>query len=57
MQIYIQDHGVYGMIMVIANDEAQARDLMSNEYNYDAAQALEVEEVRAGFMYVNMGDT
>lgn len=56
MKIYIQDCGWRGSILVIANNEAEARDMMKNEYNYEPEGIVEEEEIKHGFIFSNLGD-
>ena len=56
MKIYIQDNGVYGMIVVIAISETHARKLMENEHNYRESYEIESHEICSGFCYSNLGD-
>lgn len=55
-KIYIQDHGVYGVIVVIANSEEEARSYMQGNYNYDPKSDLEVKDIEIGEVVVNIGD-
>lgn len=61
MKLYIQDHGVYGMITVIADDENHAREIMRKEAkendmsNYAEERALYVYPIVSGFFYENYG--
>lgn len=56
MKLYIQDCGWRGSIIVIANSESEARELMKNEYNYEPDGEIEEEEIRVGFIFTNLGD-
>ena len=56
MKMYIQDCGWRGSILVIANNEAEARDMMKNEYNYEPDGIVEEEEIKHGFIFSNLGD-
>lgn len=56
MKLYIQDCGWRGSIIVVANNEAEAREMMKNEYNYNPELELEEAEIRHGFIYTDLGD-
>jgi hypothetical protein len=56
MKLYIQDCSWAGSIVVIANSEAEARELMSDEHNYDPKGEVMEEEIRVGFIFTNLGD-
>ena len=56
MKIYIQDCSWAGSIVVIAKDEAQARELMKNEGNYSKNKPVEEHEIKEGFVFANYGD-
>lgn len=59
MKLYIQDHGVYGCIIVIAKDVKTAREIMagpSSVTNYDPEAPIEEHEIEEGFFYENIGD-
>lgn len=56
MKLYIQDCGWRGSIIVIANSKEEARELMKDAYNYEPDNSIEEEEIRHGFVYVDLGD-
>jgi hypothetical protein len=56
MKLYIQDCSWAGSIVVIANSEAEDRELMSDEHNYDPKGEVMEEEIRVGFIFTNLGD-
>lgn len=56
MKIWVQDNGVYGMIICIAHDEEEARKKMKNERNYDRLYPVESYEINEDFIYSNSGD-
>ena len=56
MKLYIQDCGWRGSIVVIADNEVEARFLMKDEYNYEADGELEEAEIRVGFIHTDLGD-
>lgn len=56
MKIYTQDHGVYGSILVIAENLEAATQLISNSYNYDPKEEIEEYDIVNGFVYENLGD-
>lgn len=56
LYIFIQDHGVYGMIVTIAKSEEEARLLMEGEPNYNPNKQLQQYDIRDGFIYANYGD-
>lgn len=57
MKVYVQDHGVYGVIIVIAVNKEQASEKMANGgyYNYDKNTEIEEFELQ-DFEYCNLGD-
>lgn len=57
MKIYVQDHGVYGCIVVLAENKEQARKFMEGEYNYDKNEPVEEMELEPGVIHVNLGDS
>lgn len=57
MKLYIQDRGVYGCIIVVANSVEQAKEYMSGEYNYNVNETIEEVEIKEGFVYCNLGDS
>ena len=56
MKIYIQDCGWCGSILVIANNEVEAREMMKNEYNYEPDGVVSEEEIKHGFIRCDLGD-
>lgn len=56
MKIYIQDHGVYGSILVVAENLEAATSLIKNRYNYDPNKEIEEHEIVNGFIFENLGD-
>lgn len=56
MKLYIQDCSWRGSIIVIANSQEEARELMKDAYNYEPDNDIEEDEIRHGFVYVNLGD-
>jgi hypothetical protein len=56
MKIYIQDLGVYGSIVVIAENEESARKMMVGNYNYESNTPLLEHEIKPGFVFCNLGD-
>lgn len=56
MSIYIQNCGVYGMIVVSASDEPEAREKMEEFANYDPDYPIEEHEFNSDFAYANYGD-
>lgn len=57
LKVWIQEHGWRGVILVIAETESQAREMMKGHYNYDSDGLLDSHPVVEGFVYVNLGDT
>jgi phosphoribosyl-AMP cyclohydrolase len=57
MKIYIQDCSWAGCIMVIAQNEEQARIIMTQYYNYQANREVTEHEIVDGFSYCNLGDS
>ena len=45
MKVYIQNLGVYGMIVVAANSLEEAETLMKAQYNYDSRYDIEEFDV------------
>ena len=56
MKMYIQDCGWRGSILVVANSEEQAREMMADEYNYEPNRSVVEEEIKLGFIFSNLGD-
>lgn len=56
MKLFIQDCGWRGSIIVIANSQEEARQLMKGAYNYEPDGNIEEEEIEHGFVYINLGD-
>ena len=56
LRIYVQDRGVYGMIVVVAKSEREARLMMCCEFNYLESEAVESYEIEDGFIYCCLGD-
>ncbi len=58
LKIYIQDHGVYGMTVVIADSELEAREMMKGEGRgeYEENKPIEEYKIEKGFVYENNGD-
>lgn len=56
MKIFIQDCDWRGSIIVIADNEEEARDMMKDEYNYIPALPLISEEIKPGLVWVDLGD-
>jgi hypothetical protein len=56
MNLYIQDSGVYGMIIVAASDEPEAREKMESFSNYSEDDYVEEFEFTSDFVYANYGD-
>jgi hypothetical protein len=56
--LYIQDLGVYGCIVVAAESEEQARQIMVDCYNYDENRQVTVSTMptKAGLIHCNLGD-
>ena len=56
MKIFVQDCGWRGSILVIANNEIEARKLMKNEYNYEPDGIVYEEDIKIGFIWTDLGD-
>lgn len=56
LYIFIQDHGVYGMIVVVAKSKEEARLLMEGEPNYRSCKVIVQFDIEDGFSYANTGD-
>lgn len=59
MNIYIQDFGWAGCIIVIASSEEEAREMMkaSRNHNYDPLQPVDMKEIQPGVVHINYGDS
>ena len=56
LEIYVMDLGSAGNIMVIAESETEARELMKGQYNYDKDVGLTVLPLQKGLVWCNLGD-
>lgn len=56
MQLWIQDRGARGCLVVVALTERQAREAMAGQWNYSPDSPLESYDLDAGFKFVNIGD-
>jgi hypothetical protein len=56
-KIYIQDCGVYGCIVAVAESEEDAREMMSDEHNYDEKRSVMGYVVSPGHIHTNLGDS
>lgn len=56
MKIYSQDHSWAGIIVVVAANEEQARNFMSDAPNYDSTKPIYEHEIVLGLCFVNLGD-
>lgn len=57
MKLYIQDCGWRGSIIVIANNQVEARLIMQGLSNYDSESLVEEKEIHLGFVYATWGDS
>lgn len=59
MKIYIQDYSWAGMIVVVADNEQEAREIMRNEHSshYTDKNSVTEHEIVKGFVAVNLGDS
>jgi len=57
MKIYVMDRGVYGMIAVVAENEASARILMESCENYVEDEDLQEHSIELGLCLYNLGDS
>ena len=57
MKIYIQDLGVYGCIVVIADSQSMALSLMSEYANFNVTVPIQEYNASIGFSYANLGDS
>ena len=60
LKIYIQDHTWAGCIVVCAENEEEARELMksaSGSYNYSPSEPVEELPIEKGLIHVNLGDS
>lgn len=55
MKIYVQDHGVYGVIIVVAEGLDSARQKMKLHLNYKPNVFISVHEIE-DFEYSNYSD-
>ena len=56
MKIYVQDHLHYGCIVVVANSEDEAREMMAEHHNYDWRGVVTEHDLVHGFNHSNYGD-
>lgn len=57
LKIWIQDNGWRGCIIVIAETELQAKELMKKELNYMEGNPIQDYEIKNGFAFANLGDS
>lgn len=59
MKIYIQDYSWAGMIVVVADNEQEAREIMRSEHrtHYSDQNPVTEHEIVKGFVAVNLGDS
>lgn len=57
LKLWIQDHGVYGILIAIARTEEDARKLLSQGFQYLESKAVECYPIEAGLFIENMGDS
>lgn len=56
-QLWIQDRGTSGCIVVVAMNETDARRIMEKEsWNYSHTVPLQAMSLDNGFKFVNVGD-
>ncbi len=56
MKLYIQDSSWMGCIVVVADSEEEARELMSNEENYHEHNPVIEKVIYKGLKFVSHGD-
>lgn len=58
MKIYTQDNSWRGSIVVVAESEEEARELMAvHVVNYEPTEPIEAHEIVKGFCFANYGDS
>lgn len=57
LKLYVMDCSYYGMIIVAATSQEDAREKMRNNYNYCESNEIECFDFDADFEYCNLGDT
>lgn len=57
MYLYVQDNGHSGCVVVIAHNEAEAREKMSDVYSYDRNEPVEEHEISSDFKFYCLGDS
>lgn len=56
MKLFYQDNGWCGSIVVIAENEKKARELMSTCQNYEPDKIVEEHKIKKGLCLKNYGD-
>lgn len=57
LYLFSQDYGVYGMLVVIAPTEEDARKIMKGwSYGYEENTEVKKDEIKAGLIIENTGD-
>lgn len=56
MKIFVMDCGWAGSIIVVAENEEQARELMKPCYNYDPKEKIVEVPIVPGLIWNNLGD-
>ena len=56
LKIYVQDHGIYGMVMVVSTDLEAAKVVMSRYPNYNPDVEVWEFEIESGMSWCNLGD-
>lgn len=56
LKIFVQDHGVYGMLVVVAKCSYDARVIMKSSHTYSESEPLEIYDIKEGLSIVNYGD-
>jgi hypothetical protein len=56
MNLYEQDNGIYGMIVVVAENFTDARSLMVDCLNYNESKPIVEHHIRTGLVLCNYGD-
>lgn len=56
MKVFIQNCDWRGSIVVIADNEEEAREMMKDEYNYEPERSLMSKDIEPGLIWVDIGD-
>lgn len=56
MKIYVQDNGVFGSIVVVANSMAEATETINGIPYIYSKNEIEEYEITTDFCHINLGD-